>query len=81
MSGGDVDRQTISAVSTASFTAAVTRFATGLSDSERHILAAALDSAKGPWQRMAARPAEELLDPAEARLLDRLVARAHRAED
>jgi hypothetical protein len=57
------------------FAVSLERFASALSPSERAILVAALNVATEPWKRMAARPVEELLEPAEAQLLDQLVKR------
>jgi hypothetical protein len=73
-------RRSIDATTADAFAAALDRFASGLSRSDQAILATVLDAATGPWERMAARPAEELLDPADAQLVERLVERAHRAE-
>ena len=62
------------------FAAALSRFASGLSPSDHAILVSVLNAAAGPWARMAARPAEDLLDPAEAELVDRLVEQARTEE-
>ncbi|MEV4432872.1 hypothetical protein [Streptomyces sp. NPDC049555] len=58
------------------FTAALSGFASGLSPTDHAILVAALNAATGPWERMAARPAGELLAPQDARLVERLAERA-----
>ncbi|MFF8278524.1 hypothetical protein ACF05T_20820 [Streptomyces lateritius] len=55
------------------FAGSLQKFASGLSPTEHAILVAALNVAMGPWKGMAARPARELLDPAEARLVDQLM--------
>ncbi|MGW4759538.1 hypothetical protein [Streptomyces chartreusis] len=62
------------------FATALSGFASGLSPAEHAILVAALNAAMGPWERMAARPAEELLDPRDARLVERLAERSHSEE-
>ncbi|MFG3266193.1 hypothetical protein [Streptomyces bobili] len=69
------DRTPPDAPTSNSFGVSLQRFASGLSPSEHAILLAVLNTAMGPWQRMAARPADELLEPAEAQLLDRLAKR------
>ncbi|AVH55649.1 MULTISPECIES: hypothetical protein [Streptomyces] len=66
--------------SDAAFAAALSGFAAGLSPTDHSILLAALDAATGPWERMAARPAEELLAPHDARLVEQLAERAHSKE-
>ncbi|MFB7666492.1 hypothetical protein ACFC1R_21490 [Kitasatospora sp. NPDC056138] len=81
MNGDIVARTTIDDSTTDSFAAALDRFATGLSGPDHAILVAVLNAAMGPWERMAARPAQELLDPADAQLVERLVERARRGED
>ncbi|MFJ8622776.1 hypothetical protein ACIRD3_08000 [Kitasatospora sp. NPDC093550] len=67
------------AVSAAELAAAVDAFATELAafaatlpDTDRAILGTALGTAMGPWERMARRPATDLLTPVEAELVDRL---------
>lgn len=75
-----VGRRAIDAPAGDDFAAALSRFASGLLPSDHAILVAVLNAAMGPWEWMAARPAEELLDPAEAELVERLVERAHAEE-
>jgi hypothetical protein len=48
-------------------------FAQTLTPRERGVLRAALASAMGPWERAAARPAAEVLEPEEAALLAELL--------
>lgn len=62
------------------FTTALSSFASGLSAADHAILVAALNAAMGPWERMAARPAEEFLAPQDAQLVERLAARARSEE-
>jgi hypothetical protein len=76
-----VGRGEIDAATTDAFAAALDRFDAGLSSSDHAILVAVLNAAMGPWERMAARPAEDLLDPADAQLVERLVERAHSEKD
>jgi hypothetical protein len=77
MNNDIIGRSAIDEATTHSFAAALERFAAELSSSDHAILVAVLDAATGPWRRMAARPADELLDPANAELVERLVERAH----
>ncbi|SCX28038.1 hypothetical protein [Mycolicibacterium fluoranthenivorans] len=55
------------------FTIALQQFASQLSPVEYAVLVAVLNTAMGPWRRMAERPADELLTPEECRLVDSLV--------
>ncbi|MGE7437785.1 MULTISPECIES: hypothetical protein [Kitasatospora] len=80
VNGDIVARREIDATAADSFVVALDRFAAELSCSEHDILVAVLNAAMGPWERMAARPAEELLDPSDAQLVERLVERAHQRE-
>jgi hypothetical protein len=57
---------------TEAFVASLQHFAGQLSPSETAILTAVLYDAMGPWQRLASRPAGELLSPDEAALVERL---------
>ncbi|MFG2343268.1 hypothetical protein [Streptomyces phaeochromogenes] len=75
------DRTAIDAPAGDDFGVSLQRFASGLSPSEHAILVAVLNTAMGPWKRMAARPVEELLEPAEAQLVDRLMKRPHSEEN
>lgn len=80
MNGDVVRRRAIDSTTTDAFAAALDRFATGLSSTDHAILVAVLNAAMGPWERMAVRPAEELLDATDAQLVERLVERTHSEE-
>lgn len=62
------------------FAAALSRFASQLPRADQAILVAVLNAVMEPWERMAARPAEELLSPEDTRLVERLVRRAKPGE-
>ena len=76
MPSDTIDRGATHSPADDDFVAALRDFASELPASDHAILVAVLNAAMGPWERMAARPAEEFLDPAEVELVDRLAQRA-----
>jgi hypothetical protein len=64
----------IDAETAEAFTRKLELFEQGLSPRDQTILRAVLESAMGPWERAAARPVSEILEPEEAELLAELLA-------